>query len=295
MSVVTRARRSVLRACSALSLIGLALIPAPAQADGPGTGTPWVASVGDSYISGEAGRWAGSSNSSSASADALGSTAYFDNAANNAETIERCHRSKSAEIGIGGGVNSFNLACSGAKTATDAGGTYFKPGLDFYDNGAGKIGQARRCSSSRRPTTSRWSRSRSAATTSTSPTSSSRASSTSWAPRRWWKDYCNDDSSVTANFTSANVAAVKTRIANAFINVRTAMRNAGYADSAWTLLVQNYPSPIPNGSASATAKAATPARTPAAAASGTTTPTGPTPRRCRPSTMRSPARSPSRA
>jgi hypothetical protein len=26
------------------------------------------------------------------------------------------------------------------------------------------------------------------------------------------------------------------------------MRNAGYADSSWTLLVQNYPSPIPNGS-----------------------------------------------
>jgi hypothetical protein len=25
------------------------------------------------------------------------------------------------------------------------------------------------------------------------------------------------------------------------------MRNAGYADTAWTLLVQNYPSPLPNG------------------------------------------------
>ena len=26
------------------------------------------------------------------------------------------------------------------------------------------------------------------------------------------------------------------------------MRNAGYADGSWTLLVQNYPSPIPPGS-----------------------------------------------
>jgi hypothetical protein len=26
------------------------------------------------------------------------------------------------------------------------------------------------------------------------------------------------------------------------------MRNAGYADAAWTMLVQNYPSPLPNGS-----------------------------------------------
>jgi len=49
-------------------------------------------------------------------------------------------------------------------------------------------------------------------------------------------------------FGQANVAAVKTRIANAYANVRTAMRNAGYADSSWTMLVQNYPSPIPNGS-----------------------------------------------
>ena len=64
----------------------------------------------------------------------------------------------------------------------------------------------------------------------------------------WWKDYCQDDSSVTANFTAANVAAVKARIATALQNVRTAMRNAGYSDGSWTMLVQTYPSPIPNGS-----------------------------------------------
>ena len=36
--------------------------------------------------------------------------------------------------------------------------------------------------------------------------SSSSASPTSSTSPTWWKDYCNDDSSVTANFTSANVA-----------------------------------------------------------------------------------------
>ena len=30
----------------------------------------------------------------------------------------------------------------------------------------------------------------------------------------WWKDYCNDDSSVTANFTAANIAAQTTAIKN---------------------------------------------------------------------------------
>ena len=232
----------------ALVMAALPFVAAPAQADGPGAGSPWVVSVGDSYISGEAGRWAGSSNSSSAAADALGGTAYFDNAANNAEQIERCHRSKSAQIGIGGGVSSLNLACSGAETATDASGDYFKPGLDFYDNGAGKVGQAKALQSF-------------AATHNVKMVNVSIGGNDFnfadvvqscvvdflYSPG-WAKDYCNDDSSVVANFTSSNVAAVKTRIANAFLNVRTAMRNAGYADSSWTLLVQNYPSPIPNSS-----------------------------------------------
>ena len=64
----------------------------------------------------------------------------------------------------------------------------------------------------------------------------------------WWPDYCNDDSSVTSNFTSSNINTVKSHIATAYQNLRTAMRNAGYSDGSWTLLVQNYPSPIPNAS-----------------------------------------------
>ena len=119
------------------SFLTLGLVTAPAaHADGPGVGSPWVVSLGDSYISGEAGRWAGSSNSSSASADALGGTAYYDNAGGTAETINRCHRSKAAEIYLGGGVNGLNLACSGAKTATYRRRSNFKPGLDFYSSGS---------------------------------------------------------------------------------------------------------------------------------------------------------------
>src|SRR3954471_1871218 len=97
--------------CAALAIAlvsGGGLVAAsatPAVADGPGVGAPWVVSVGDSAISGEAGRWAGNTNGSSSSIDALGSSAYYDNAANTAETIPGCHRSKSAEIKIGGGVN----------------------------------------------------------------------------------------------------------------------------------------------------------------------------------------------
>ena len=49
---------------------------APAAADGPGVGTPTVVTLGDSAISGEAGRWAGNTNDDSSRTDALGSTAY---------------------------------------------------------------------------------------------------------------------------------------------------------------------------------------------------------------------------
>ncbi|WP_183098300.1 hypothetical protein [Nocardioides pelophilus] len=239
--------RTLVAALAVVAATLLAPLPAPsAHADGPGSGTPWVVSVGDSYISGEAGRWAGSSNSSSSRADALGASAYWDNASGTGEAINRCHRSKSAEIHVGGGVNSLNLACSGAKTAT-ATGEYFKPGLDFYSGTAG-VGQARALQTFAATHNVRM------VVVSIGGNDFNFASivqqcvTNFLASPSWWPDYCKDDSSVTSNFTSSNVSTVKTRIANALVNVRTAMRNAGYADSQWTMLVQTYPSPIPNGS-----------------------------------------------
>jgi hypothetical protein len=233
-----------------LALVGLSLLTpaAPARADGPGVGTPWVVTVGDSYISGEAGRWAGSSNESTAYADALGPSAYYDNASGTGEQIPRCHRSKSAEAFIGGGVGGLNLACSGARTSTFVDGDgRFKPGLDFYDDGAGKVGQAKALQQF-------------AATHNVTMVVVSIGGndfnfasivqtcvSDFLSSPTWFKDYCHDDESVTSNFTAGNVSTVRGRIATAYQNVRTAMRNAGYADSSWTMLVQNYPSPLPRG------------------------------------------------
>src|SRR6476660_782933 len=123
-----RMRMAVVGISALFAVVG---VPA-AQADGPGAGTPNVVTVGDSYISGEAGRWAGNASSESY-VDALGSTAYYDNASNNGESIPGCHRSKSNESAIGSGVAGKDLACSGAKTATTpySSGSDFKPGLDF--------------------------------------------------------------------------------------------------------------------------------------------------------------------
>jgi hypothetical protein len=231
------------------ALVAACGLAAPAMADGPGTGTPSIVSVGDSAISGEAGRWAGNTNNSSANVDALGSSAYWDTATG--EAIPGCHRSKANEIAIGGGVGSANLACSGARTYTQpySSGSDFKPGLDFYDDGAGHVGQAKALQQYASAHNVKLVVALIGANNYgfadiaqscvvdflTSPT--------------WWKDYCYDDSSVSSRFTAANQATVTGQVAGAFQNLRTAMRNAGYADNAWTLDVQTYASPIPPSAA----------------------------------------------
>jgi hypothetical protein len=250
-SLAADGRRTV-----ALGVAGLALIAflwsfgtlaAPARADGPGSGSPWTASVGDSFISGEAGRWAGNTDESSSKTDALGSTAYDDNASGTGELIAGCHRSKSAEVYIGGGVSGENLACSGAKTSSFTEGETFKPGIDFY-NAGGKEGQALMLQHF-------------AATHNVKLVALSIGGNNfnfagivqtcveDFLESTFFDDfYCSEESSVTNNFTTANVNKVKGEITTAVKNVATAMTNAGYTSSQYTILVQDYPSPIPNGS-----------------------------------------------
>ena len=238
----------MLRKVLPVLLAALAVVPAAAFGDGPGVGTPTVVSVGDSAISGEAGRWAGNTNQSSAEVDALGSTAYWDTSTG--EAIPGCHRSKSSEIGIAHGINSKNLACSGARTYTQAfsSGSDFKPGLDFYDDGAGHIGQAKALAQY-------------AATHNVKVVVALIGANNygfadivqtcveDWyLSPSWWPNYCYDDSSVSSKFTASNQSLITSQDAGAFRNIHQAMVNAGYSDSQWKLLVQTYASPIPPGS-----------------------------------------------
>jgi hypothetical protein len=221
------------------------VVPTPARADGPGAGTPWVVSVGDSYVSGEAGRWAGNTNTGQQYIDALGPAAYYD--APTGELIPRCHRSRAAEVHVGS-INGLTLACSGAKTSTfiDGAGS-FKPGLDFYSDSSGRKGQALMLQGF-------------AATHNVKLVAVSVGGNNFnfadvvqtclldfLTSPSWWPNYCHDDLSVTSNFTAGNVAAQTTAIVNAIQNIRSAMFTAGYPDSAYTILVQDYESPIPPG------------------------------------------------
>jgi hypothetical protein len=223
-----------------------ALAPS-ARAEGPGSGTPYTVSVGDSYISGEAGRWAGNTNESSSKIDALGSTAYYDNSTDTGELIEGCHRSKSAEVYIGGAVDGENLACSGAKTSSFTTEGLFKPGLDFYNSG-GHEGQALMLQHFAAEHNVKL------VAISIGGNNFNFAGIVQTCIEDFlestifWDFYCSEESSVTNNFSSSNVSKVKGEIETAIDNVATAMTNAGYSSAQYTILVQDYPSPIPNGS-----------------------------------------------
>jgi hypothetical protein len=226
----------------------LAFAPVSARADGPGIGTPTVVTLGDSAISGEAGRWAGNTNDSSSKVDALGSTAYWDTP--NGESIVGCHRSKTAQAHIGGGVASANLACSGARTYTHgtADGEDFKPGIDFYSDAQGRKGQALALQQY-------------AATHNVKAVVLMIGANnygfadvveqcvTDWITSpAWWPNYCSDDSELTSKFTASNEATETANVRGAFLNVAQAMTNAGYSSSQYTILAQTYWSPIPRGS-----------------------------------------------
>lgn len=244
------------RAVSLMLAIGLALATAllassavsqDARAEGPGEGTPTVVSVGDSYISGEAGRWAGNTNESSSWVDALGSTAYYDNSGHTAELIPGCHRSQSAEVYIGGGVVGENLACSGAKTSSFTSGEDFKPGIDFYNSG-GHEGQALMLEHYAAKHNVKLV-ALSIGGNNYNFASIVQTCLEDWLfSPEWWPDYCSEESSVTENFSAGNVTTQTNAIKGAIENIAKAMTKAGYTSSQYTILVQDYPSPIPNGS-----------------------------------------------
>jgi hypothetical protein len=227
-----------------VAVLGLA---APAAADGPGVGTPTVVTLGDSAISGEAGRWAGNTNGDPARVDALGPTAYQD--APGAETTAGCHRSKSAQAFIGGGVLGFNLACSGARTATHGTGSgeTFKPGIDFYSDAQGRQGQARALQGVATAHNVR------AVVVMIGANNYGFADIVTRCVTDWltspsfFKNYCSDDSDIVSRFTPARIAAETANVRDALGNVATAMTNAGYSTSQYTILAQTYWSPLPRG------------------------------------------------
>ncbi len=231
-----RARRTIV-----LALAALAALPAAARAD-------TVVALGDSAISGEAGRWAGNTNGSSSRTDALGSSAYYD--VPGAESIPGCHRSKSAEVHIGGGVTSVNLACSGARTYSRVSDGKFKPGIDFYASGANK-GQALALQeyATAHPgevkTDRRADRGQRLRLRRHRPDLRHRLADLAVVVEELLPGRLEHERDVLA---ASNISAITLSVRTAFGNVKLAMQQAGYAAGSYKLLAQTYSAPLPTSS-----------------------------------------------
>ncbi len=145
---------------------------------------------------------------------------------------------------------SANLACSGARTYTQPYNSDddFKPGLDFYDDGAGHIGQAKALQQYASTHNVKVVVALIGANNYGFADIVEQCVVDWYYSPSWARDYCNDDSSIASRFTAANQSAITGQVAGGFQNLRTAMRNAGYGDTSWKLLAQTYSSPIPRGS-----------------------------------------------
>ncbi|MCZ7431143.1 GDSL-type esterase/lipase family protein [Streptomyces sp. WMMC1477] len=223
-----------------LAFAGLTTLGAGPSAASPGSGPTAIVSMGDSYISGEAGRWKGNSLDNSGSRDgtdrAWTGSSYDKTRVYGETALGGCHRSDSAEVKSATGTAQalINLACSGATTEnvfrSSNGGVAYKgeaPQADqlaavaaAYDvetialsiggNDLGFADIITNCA-------------------------------TDYII--WWS-YCHDDQQEVVD---SKIDGVMADVTKAVEEIRAVMSEAGYAASDYEIVLQSYPSPIPRG------------------------------------------------
>jgi len=211
---------------------------------------PWVVSIGDSFISGEGGRWAGNTDvlPNFRSETDTGERAYYDDV--DGETIPECHRSHSALIHIGT-ARSMNFACSGAITTSAYDGTYWKPGIDRVerpDIDLGEFGPAlgqaellKRFAEEHEVKMVVLSIGGNNFFFSDIVTTCAKAYLFS---REVNPTLCSQDQRLAIYMTETWQDKVRAEIKTAILEVIWAMRAAGYEDREWTLVQHLYPRPI---------------------------------------------------
>ncbi|MGI8889096.1 MAG: hypothetical protein ACR2GB_09045 [Nocardioidaceae bacterium] len=203
----------------------------------------WVVLLGDSFISGEGARWAGNTLGPASSVDALGRTAYLDNS--NGAAPRSCHRANvSAAFGV---TRVKNLACSGAITTSTGRGADFTPGLDFFHDGMGHLGQA----SALQRFATHHVVSDVAISIGGNDFGFSSVVTRCITGFIWTvgsePSYCHDDRQLSGAFSAVQIDKMSLRIERALRRVGSAMHRAGYQASDYRIVVQNYPSPLPPG------------------------------------------------
>jgi hypothetical protein len=220
-----------------------------AKAVVPGTG-PIVVALGDSYISGEAGRWAGNviKTSNFGVTDALSYKAYDDAGAD--EAIKDCHRSRQAEVNFTpAGSASVNLACSGATALSDysSKSNTWKPGIDFAQqkvrSGAVGVGQAQLLQNLASANPGRIG----FVVLSIGGNDFDFGQIVATCVEGFIKGGpCSKEKAVTSKVEEPNISTQRNKISAAIDRLISAVGDKGAPN--WTLLVQDYPSPVATSS-----------------------------------------------
>lgn len=210
------------------------------SAASPGNGPTAVVSMGDSYISGEAGRWKGNSLTNSGNrtgtdrAWVSGST--YDPGTVYGTTAGGCHRSDSAEVRSAGPIAdvAVNLACSGATSANvfraSNGGVAFR----------GEAPQADRLAAVAAANDVRII----ALSIGGNDLGFADIIKSCAYDFILWNSYCHDDQQYGVD---QKIDRVMADVGKSVDEVRAVMRAAGYADTSYRIVLQSYPSPIPRG------------------------------------------------
>ncbi|MEU9799164.1 GDSL-type esterase/lipase family protein [Streptomyces sp. NPDC051000] len=223
-----------------LTAAALATGGAGTSAASPGNGPTAVVSLGDSYISGEAGRWKGNSLTNGGSRNgtdrAWVSGSSYDPAKVYGATAGGCHRSDSAEVRSAGPIAdvAVNLACSGAVSdnvfRASNGGVAFKGEAPQADQLAGVAA----------------SHDVKVIVLSIGGNDLGFADIIEECAYDFvlWGSYCHDDQQEGVD---AKMDAVMAKVGKSVDEIRAVMRGAGYTDSSYRVVLQSYPSPIPRG------------------------------------------------
>ncbi|MFC9386625.1 GDSL-type esterase/lipase family protein [Streptomyces venezuelae] len=229
-----RALRALLALCTAA---GLASFAAPAATAAPGAGPTAVVAMGDSYISGEAGRWFGNSLTNSGSrngTDRAWTGSAYDPSRVYGGTAGGCHRSDTAEVRSAGPIASslVNLACSGATTKN-----VFRAsrGGQAYKGEAPQADQLAAVAASHDVELI-------ALSIGGNDLGFADIITTCATDYIVWYSYCHDDQQAEVD---ARIDGVMADVGRSVDEIRAVMSGAGYASSDYRIVLQSYPSPIP--------------------------------------------------
>ncbi|MQS15400.1 hypothetical protein F7Q99_24810 [Streptomyces kaniharaensis] len=243
-----RLARRLLSAALALPLASGGLVagglvaasPARAATASVPSGPTASVTLGDSYISGEAGRWKGNSADSGGSRTgtdrAWNGSSYDPGPVYGATAVNGCDRSDVAEV-LGASTvaqKQINLACSGAVTANvfraSNGGQAYKGEAPQADQLAAVAAQ----NNVKLITLSIGG----------NDLGFSDVISTCVQDYLIWYSYCHNSQQSAID---SKMPAAMAGVGKAIDDIRAVMSNAGYGSGDYRLVLQSYPSPIPRG------------------------------------------------